>query len=210
MIQFTTRNRPNVLEYSLSKTREVYDGFIVVVDDHSQTRLFNREICTKYDAKLLYNEKRRGIPRSKERGFRSLKSYDYQFWFDDDCFPLEGWFERMEEAMETQGHLLHLKDWAHIKRKKVYPQGIVSYLSATACFMTFRKDMYESVRGFSKGWDFYGGWHAVLSQSMARYGVDKYVAVERSYDYIHSFDVDGVPPDFDYMFQSSLPQHERK
>ena len=86
MIAFTTRNRPHVLEYSLKKTRQVYDGQIIVVDDNSDTREPNQFACNKYDAAHLYNETRLGIPRSKERGFRSLLDCSHQYWFDDDGY----------------------------------------------------------------------------------------------------------------------------
>jgi GT2 family glycosyltransferase len=215
MISFTTRNRPHVLEYSLKKTREVYDGFIVVIDDNSDKKEFNQEICKRYDAKWLYNDVRKGIPGSKERGFRSLLSFDFQYWFDDDCYPKEGWLERMSDAQQYQSHLLHLQEWSHIREKKELVNGfykelpgdLIAYTGATACFMSFRKDQYEQVKGFHIDHGIYGGWHHTLSQKLAE--LDEYVAVENSSDYIHSFDVDGVPSDFDYMFQSSLPQHER-
>ena len=210
MVSITTRNRPHVLGYSLEKFREVYDGLIIVIDDNSETEEYNRLICKKYDATHLYNERRLGIPRSKERGFWALLSFDHQFWFDDDCFPKPGWLERMLEATAHQGHLLHLREWKFLRRKKVYKNSLVAYNSATACFMSFRADMYKDVEGFQAGFGVYGGWHNTLSQKMAKYGLDEYVAVERSSDYLHSFDVDGVPADFDYMFQSSLPPHERK
>ena len=135
MISFTTRNRPKVLEYSLRKTREVYDGFIIVIDDSSDTKGYNKEICKRYDAAYEYNEKRRGIPRSKEVGFRSLLTFDRQFWFDDDCYPKAGWLEKFTEAMEIQPHLLHLKEWAHIYPMDDYGDGIIEYSGATACLI---------------------------------------------------------------------------
>jgi GT2 family glycosyltransferase len=215
MITFTTRNRPNVLEHSLRQTRLFYDGEIVVVDDNSNGD-YNEEICKRYDCAYLFNETRRGIPRSKERGFRSLLHCDRQFWFDDDCFPKEGFVDRMEEAMEYQGHLLHLKEWTHIREKRTYyddytkelPAGLVAFTGATACFMSFRKDQYEKVKGFHEGFSWYGHWHSRLSKKLAE--LDEYVAVEDSPHYIHSFDVDGLPPEgFKYAFHSCMTKEER-
>lgn len=214
MIQFTTRNRPHVLEYSLRKTREVYDDLIIVIDDNSDED-FNKDICKKYDCVYLYNEKRIGIPRSKERGFRCMLHSEKQFWFDDDCYPKEGFFERMEEAMQHQGHLLHLKEWAHIKEIRNYydgsfdvlPGDLVSYTGASACFMSFRKDQYEKVKGFQAGFTKYGHWHSRLSQKLAE--LAEYVAVKDSSNYIHSFDLDGLPENFKYAFQSCMSKEER-
>jgi len=208
MIQYTTRNRPHVLEHSLDRTRANYDGFIIVIDDNSDTKEANQNIAKKYDCAYLYNDKRRGIPRSKERGFRSLLSFDYQFWFDDDCF-LKGPIDRFKEAMEYQGHLLYLREWAHIKIKEKLDHGLISYSGATACFMTFRKDMYDDVKGFQAGFTKYGHWHHMLSQKMAKYGLDEYVSIDKVWHYLHSFDIDKIPPGFSHNFSSCMSKEER-
>jgi len=203
MISYTTRNRPRVLEYSLKQTREVYDGFIVVIDDNSDTKEANESICKKYDCTWLYNDRRRGIPGSKERGFRSLLSFERQFWFDDDCFPRPGWMERFIDAQEFQEHLLYLKEWAHIKEIG-RDCGIVEYSGATACFMSFTKEIYDKVKGFHVGHPLYGGWHHTLSLKLGGY-----YSIENAGDYLYSFDIDRPPKDFDHHFCSSLPFEER-
>ena len=208
MLSFTTRNRPHVLDYTLGKTREHYDGHIVVIDDNSQDAHFNEEIARKYDCSYLYNETRLGIPRSKERGFRSLLKFDRQFWFDDDCYPLKGWLDRIIPAMEYQPHILHLKKWSHIVAKEgKLPIDLIAYTGATACLMSFTKAIYKDVYGLSVGHGLYGGWHHALSQKLSKYGLDEYVALRDSP--FHSFDIDGPPKKWKYSFQSSLPQNER-
>jgi len=205
----TTRNRPTVLSYTLNMFRACYDGLIIVVDDNSDTKDANRDICKHFEAIRLYNETRRGIPRSKERGFRSLLYCAYQYWFDDDCYPKHGWIDRLKEGQKHQSHLLHLKEWAHIQPKKVYEdKGLISYTGATACMMAFDHTIYDKIYGFQNGYGIYGQWHWRLSMKLAQ--LDSYVALDDSGDYFHSFDVDGVPEDFKYHFQSSLPFEERK
>ena len=179
MISFTTRNRPKVLEYSLKKTREAYSGEIIVVDDNSATRRYNESICKQYDARLLYNKRRLGIPRSKDRGFNELLSYDRQYWFDDDCYPKEGCFERLAEAQEFEPHLLYLREWAHIKRKEDLGNGIIEFTGATACFMAFSKEIYPMVHGFTEAWGYNGGWHAELSLKLS----DGYMSIDKAEDY---------------------------
>lgn len=215
MISFTTRNRPNVLEYSLRKTREIYDGFIIVIDDNSDGN-FTEEICKKYEADLIYNETRLGIPASKNIGFQAMIEFDRQFWFDDDCYPKAGFFERMNEAMQFQGHLLHLKEWSFIQEKKEYVNGLfkklpgdlISYTGGTACFMSFRKDQYHLINGFHEGFLNYGHWHQRLTERLKE--LDLFVAVKDSNKYIHSFDLDGLPENFKYAFQSCMSQEERR
>jgi hypothetical protein len=205
MIAYTTRNRPQVLEYSLSKLREHYDGFCVVIDDCSDTKESER-IAKRFDCAYLYNDKRRGIPRSKERGFRSLLSFYYQYWFDDDCYPKPGWLDRIQEAQEYHGHLLHIKQWAHIRRIGDVQPGMVEYSGGTACFMSFTREQYEYVHGFQSGHGVYGGWHGALSQKLE----GGYIALKDSSDYFHSFDIDGIPSDFNGGFASSLSYEERR
>jgi len=216
MLSFTTRNRPNVLAYSLRKTREHYDGFIVVIDDNSDDAHINEEIAKNYDCTYLYNTTRYGIPRSKERGFRSLLSFDQQFWFDDDCYPKVGWLDKILPAMQHQGHLLYLRNWTHIKAKIDYyndyhknlPGEVLAFTGATACFMSFRNDQYDLVKGFQAGFTKYGHWHSRLSQRLVE--LDEYVSIKNAQDYFHSFDVDGIPIDWKYSFQSCMSQAERK
>ncbi len=203
MISFTTRNRPHVLEYSLKKTREHYDGTIVVIDDNSDTIEANQFVCDKYNADHIYNHARRGIPGSKARAFRILGSFDYQYWFDDDCYPKPGWLEKIQEAQEIQPHLLYLKDWAHVKEIG-RDCGIVEYSGATACFMSFTREIYPKVKGFYVGHGLYGGWHHQLSLKLGGY-----YSIENVSDYLYSFDIDHAPADYNYSFGSSLPQHER-
>jgi hypothetical protein len=134
-----------------------------------------------------------------------LKSFDQQIWLDDDCYLKEGSIEALKEGLKHRPHLLHLKPWAHIKLIGAAGPGIAQFTGATACMMAFDRSVYRQIPGFYAGHGIYGGWHHELSLKL----VDGYYALENSTDYIHSFDLDGVPSDFDYHFQSSLPQHER-
>lgn len=205
MIAYSTRNRPHVLEYSLRKTREEWGGFIIVIDDNSDTKTENERICKQYDCAYTYNEKRRGIPRTKHRGFMSLLTFDRQIWMDDDCFLKPGAIEKIIEAQKEEPHLLHLKGWAHIRPVQMYDK-VVEYSGATACFMAFTKGLYKDIHGFQVGHGIYGGWHHELSMKLSA----GYFAMRQSSRYIHSFDIDSVPPDFEYAFNSSLPIEERK
>lgn len=206
-ISVTTRNRPAVLDYSLKRIVEHSDAEIIVIDDASDQPEFNSEICEKHGVKYLLNEKRRGIPGSKARGFRSLLHCDRQFWFDDDCFPKRGdWIEAFMEGMERQPHLLYLRNWAHIKEKHRFDK-LTSYTGASACLMSFTKEIYDQVEGFDIGHKLYGGWHHQLSIKLAV--LDEYVSLTNAPDYLHSFDLDRPPGDFKYAFMSSLPKEER-
>jgi len=211
-IAITTRNRPEVLRYTLAKFYEFYNEnqLIVVVDDNSECRKENTEIVNGYGFCYLYNKERFGIPRSKNLGFQCLKDRDYQIWFDDDCFPkCANWHEPFIEAMEYQGHLLYLRNWAHI-HPVLHFRNVVEYTGATACLMTFRKDMYDDVEGFWEGFSMYGRWHPALTQRMFKHNAVKYGTLFRVEKYIYAFDIDGKPKDFEHEFGSCMSEAERQ
>jgi len=207
-VQISTYNRPEVLEYSISQFDKYRrDEMMIVIDDNSDCGDQNKAICDKYNVSYLYNETRRGIPRTKERGFASMLHCDYQFWFDDDCFPIDDWQEALTDATDWS-HILYLKEWAHIKPIEVIEEFTV-YSGATACFMSFREEMYEYIHGFHSDKLIYGGWHYELSQNLAKYGLGEYVSLTNIGCYLWSMDMDGVPKDFKGEFKSSLPLKER-
>ena len=211
-IIITTRNRSHVLEYSLKRFAEFckYDQ-IIVVDDGSDHWKRNRELCLQYGVVYIRNVKRKGIPYSKEKGFKCALNCDYQFWFDDDCFPkAHGWQDAFIKAMEIQGHLLYLKEWAHIRKVRHVEPNIIVYSGAAACLMTFRKDMYQDVFGICANPKMYGNrWHPDLSEKLQVYGVAPFCSIEGAEYLLHSFDLDRPPVDFDYSFQSSVDPNER-
>jgi glycosyltransferase involved in cell wall biosynthesis len=209
-IAITTRNRYQVLAYTLAKFNEFKtdDMKIVVVDDASEDWQHNMDLVEGYGFTYISTPERRGIPYCKEMGFQRLKGCDYQFWFDDDCFPrVKGWEQPFIDAMELQGHLLYLKEWAHIKIKRDLGE-LIEYTAATGCFMTFSADMYGDIKDL--GTQLYGGrWHPNLSDKMQKYGIGRYVSIKDAGKYLHSFDMDSEPKDFPYSFNSSVEQSAR-
>ena len=214
-IAITTRNRPEVLRYSLSKFAKFYDEdqLIVVIDDNSVNHEENEQIAYDHGVTYLYNEERMGIPGTKNKGFELLReTCDHQFWFDDDCFPkCDDWTEPFIEAMEYQGHILYLRDWAHI-RPILRVKDLTEYSGATACLMTFKESMYNDVTGFSDGYSMYGKWHPDLTSKMFDRGHNlvKYGSLFQIERYIYAFDIDGPPFDFDFVFASCMSEAERK
>lgn len=211
-ISITTRNRPEVLRYTLAKFAQFYDEnqLIVVIDDGSNCWEENKEIVEQHEFVYLHNIGRLGIPKSKNVGFQYLKIFHHQFWFDDDCFPkCAKWYEPFIEAMEYQGHFLYLRDWAHI-HPILKIRNVVEYTGATACLMTFRKDMYDDVEGFWEGFSMYGKWHPALTQKMSKHNAVKYGTLFEVEKYIYAFDIDGKPKDFEHEFGSCMSEAERQ
>ncbi len=207
-INISTRNRYHVLKYSLERFAKYKpeDSMIVVIDDDSVDWKRNKQLVKDYGFIYLKNEVRKGIPFSKERGFRCLKHCEVMFFFDDDTFPkVKGWEKPFIKGMKIKPHLAYLKKWCHIKPLGTARDGIVQYSGAAGCMMAFTKEMYPMIPGLGTG-SMYGGWHHHLSLKL----VGGYYSIENAQEYIYSFDIDHPPQDFDFAFNSSVSPEERK
>jgi len=216
--------RHHVLDYTLSKLAKYKDDNqeIIVIDDSVDdgplsTAEANRSICNKYGFDYFLNKERKGIPHSKKEGFERLRHCDYQIWLDDDCYPkFYGWAIPLVTAMDNeQRHLLYLKQWAHIRYVSNWTNGrvdISEYSGATACLMTFTKDIYEEIENFAEGFGLYGSWHHTLSTKIYNDGLNhvKYGTVPEIETIMGSFDITGIPKDFGGCFGPSLTVEERR
>lgn len=207
-ITVTTYNRPEVFEYSLAKiTENTHQPYrLIVVDDGSTDKVKIQKACIKYGARYIRNVPRQGIPKSKERAFRALLKCDYQFWFDDDCFPRDpGWVDAFIDGMERVPHLLYLKKWHHIHAKRDMGGGVWQFNDGTACFMAFHRGLYDQITGFSQGKHKYGNWHHELTKRLT----GGFYSLINASDMLFSFDMDGRPEGFDHFFSSSMTREER-
>jgi len=199
-ISYTTRNRPDALEYSLTKVREFLPqgAKVVVIDDNSDSVHRDRNAELSRGFEYAYNEEWLGIPHSKHKAFQLLKDCDYQFWFDDDCYPIcEGWHEPFIDEMDKgQKHLLYMRKWLNFKCVKRV-DGLEVFNGVTACLMTFHKDTYKDIEGFNEGFGIYGVWHFGLTTKMYDRGHTIWwcATIANPGGYIYSFDLDGVPAD---------------
>jgi hypothetical protein len=183
--------------------REVYAGRIIVIDDNSWCGLLNKEICIEHDASHIYNIKRLGVPKSKMRGFRRLQKHDFQFWFDDDCFPLSGWMDAFMDGLKKRPHLNYIH--SGYKRAIGVDEGLVEFSGTPGCFMAFSKEAYPLMDGFDQGFALWGHWHGYLSR---RFG--GYYSIPDAANYIYSCDVDGWPDDYDGPRESSMTDNQKK
>lgn len=226
-IIITTFNRPNVLRFTVEKFKQLSgDGTsFLVVDDCSsmEHRRSNFQIAKSARFNYVLNPTRMGIANSKNVGLNVMRHCDYQFWFDDDCFPINrGWEEKFTTVMDAgQGHCLYLKNWAHVKLKQTIQLSnckMEEYNSATGCLMTFKREMYDDVAGFNDNTDIYAGtdaedWHPKLSGKMKtlNWSMVPYGTIEDASKYINAFDIDHPNPrGFVGAFHSTLSLDVRK
>ena len=209
-IQISTYNRPDVLRHTLFQFREHHnDQFhIIVIDDASDHPEETQEITERFRFEYIQLTERTGIPHVKNIGFERLLEYDQQFWFDDDCFPVsDDWHKPILKAMERSGHILYLKEWCHVEKVADWYDNLVEYSHPTACFMTFDREMYPDVKGFSEGFPMYGSWHPILSQKMYDCGhsIAPFMSLSNISTLLNSFDLDDKPKGF----KSSMSREER-
>ena len=120
-VGITTRNRPDILDYTLSWFTKFEDRYqdIVVYDDDSDIDSYEL-LGDKYGDKIQWLEsagERLGIAKSKNmliKGFLDTGwDYDGFILFDDDSFPTqEGWYEHFLKARKNhnQHHMIFAKE----------------------------------------------------------------------------------------------------
>lgn len=219
-ISITTRNRPEVFNYTLNQLTQNLppDSKVIIVDDSDKEYFERYQKIVRHNktiSEYILNEERTGIPHSKNKAFQKLKDCECQFWFDDDCFPKHPqWANYVINCGKEDDipHYLYLKTWYHLKKKEDYKMHSAIYQGATACFMYFNKKLYDVMEGFHEGYLLYGHWHGNLSIKIHKAGhtPGRFVTLRQLDKYIHAFDIDGKPKGYKHGFSSSLSLDERK
>jgi len=191
-IGITTRNRPEVLKYTIGQffrfTPSEID--IVVVDDNSieQTDV---DGCTYH-----YNTERLGVAKSKNECIKLLDK-DFVFLFDDDCFPTANkWWESWIDAGEN--HMV-MSPGKVIREKKDNCRHMDGGLGC--CIFLTRKAI-ETVGGFDPDFGMWVFEHAELSNRIFMAGLTDWVYIAPLEEHIYSFDYSGSTDDFEWEERS--------
>jgi glycosyl transferase family 7 (putative galactosyltransferase) len=214
-INFSTRNRPEILEICLKQVRkwqqsQKYRYVVSVVNDLGDAiwdAKYNSLIEKFPDVIWCTSGERLGIARTKNRGISLLKEHncDHFFLFDDDTFPVKhGWDDLYIEACSRNNihHLMHLIPLPvgfHVQRKE---NGICEYTQCSGVLLYFTKHAINTVGGYRKSFHIYGHEHTELSIRCNHAGLQPrwgpYISPESSREYIYSIDLDlnnwGVNP----------------
>lgn len=147
--------------------------------------LTNFRLNTKepYHLHVHRDEFYNGVAYSKNENLRALKSCDYVFLFDDDCFPIsENWTQFFIDS--GYKHLLYLNEKLHGK-----PNNEV-YQNCGGVFMFMTKDVIEKVGAFDEKFNPYGFEHADYSNRI--YGKrHHYISLKDTDKYLRALDYEG-------------------
>jgi glycosyltransferase involved in cell wall biosynthesis len=228
-VAISTFNRPDFLDITLwhwnkysSENTDIY-----VVDDGSNKKQENEEVCKKYPRiKLIYQENQ-GISKTKTRGLSELKNHDYIFLSDDDCFPIKYNYEDVfikYHLSSNNHHFIYLIDRIrehviHGDKHEVFP-GIESYQNCGGMLLFATKYCVNTIGGFDNRMKFYGYEHAQWTSKVFSSGLNphgKHLCPTEALDYFFTIDFHrgwlGMTPEYwnpDIVMQSSITTTDEK
>jgi GT2 family glycosyltransferase len=222
-IHFTSRNRPDVLEISLTQlynflSEEKFTYVISVVIDLGDAVWdpWYTNLMGKFPGiTWIRSEERLGIARNKNYGIKILaeNKCDHFFLFDDDAFPVRKGWEELYITTALQNnlhHLMHLfpspvgfEGSRHKLQLIRRENGICEFSECAGVLMYFTRHVIQTVGGYRKVFGVYGYEHAELSLRIHFAGLNAnrgpYLSPEKTRSYIYSLDLDlgdwnGVQP----------------
>jgi len=218
-VGITTRNRPDVLDHALEWFTKFQDNNqdILVVDDNSDTDVYET-LGEKYpDVSFMYNQERLGIAKSKNeliKGFLSEKQeYEGFIIFDDDAFPTEeGWYEHFLRAKKNhnQHHLIYSQE-PHIVLEAKLEYADVWHGCLGVC-MWLTPYAVQRVGGWDPRFKIYGMEHHELTgrcylAKLSPLGL--YVSPSDISKYIWCFDTRGDHDGFQWQHKGCMTKDER-
>lgn len=203
-ICITTRNRPEVLDYSLSHwTKFLPDNaFIKIVDDASTPPCF---------WSYYRFETQQGIAKAKNKCLELAQDFDHIFLVDDDVYPkVRGW-----ELPYINSGMNHLcltfeknskgKIYSASIRKESEYEGLISYTAPNGCFLYLKKICLEKAGGMRPEFGLWGFEHVEYTTRIHALGLTPkpFLDVPNSLDLINVCDYYG-------SVKSSLSVEERR
>ena len=196
-VGITTRNRPEVLDYTLSQFMKFADKNqdIIVVDDYSDDKAATWDIINKYGIDMIENDTRLGIAKSKNELIKEFANHEGMVIFDDDCFPTqEGWYEHFLRAFKNhkQHHTIYARE-PQIMLSKRFAHADV-WMGCLGVCIWLSKYAVQKVGGWDPRFGIYGVEHHELTGRCYRAGLSPlghYVSPREISNYIWCFDTDG-------------------
>jgi glycosyltransferase involved in cell wall biosynthesis len=209
-IGITTRNRPDILSYSLAHFAHfgTKNAKYVVVDDNSNLNKPAIPVIEtyKHDLDMIYIEssQRLGISGAKNECLRQLADCDHVFLFDDDGWPrADGWAERWIEISKANEvhHSMFIYDEQRLMEiffvAETLGEGemaMEAWSNSLGLALHFTRHCLDTIGGFDE-WrssNVYGFEHAQVSIRAAMAGMTKghrFLAPKIIGDLIYSMDV---------------------
>ena len=197
-VGITTRNRPEVLDFTLRQFAKYDNGLkYVIVDDNSD------EIRSPDFGAYYYNKERLGVAKSKNRCIKLLNT-DHVFLFDDDCFPTcENWWEPW---LDRYHHMTY--SWPNMGKKEEF-FDITFWSGTLGCCLYLSRHALKTVGGFDPDFGIYGYEHYELTNRIFRSGIVPHRYISPKDPCIWSFDAQGDYEDFKWINRGCMDQKEK-
>lgn len=200
-VGITTRNRSDVLNYTLERHRLYTKGKVVIVDDGGEERQNVKEGGYEY----VWHE-RKGIPASKNRCIELLKDCDYIFLLDDDIVPVKEWQQAYIEAHEAHPEEKCLMWMTQINGLKAEKEKIDEYKRIQGClFSLTTKEKWDEEYGLY-GYADYSYANKLKTKGL----ITGFHSIKNAIEYFYSFDcMMPRPADFKGKFRSTMTAIEK-
>ena len=216
-VGITTRNRPEVLDYTLSQFAKYADKNqdIIVYDDYSDDFEALGDVVPKYpDIHFVFGGERLGIAKSKNELIKEFSHHEGMVLFDDDCFPTqEGWYEHFLRAFKNhkQHHMIYARE-PQIMLSKRFEYADV-WMGCLGVCIWLSKYAIQKVGGWDPRFGIYGVEHHELTGRCRRAGLSPlghYVSPREISNYVWCFDTDGDHGDFKWIHRGCMDDDEKK
>lgn len=211
-IGITTRNRPDILSYSLAHFAHfaTENAKYVVYEDASEEGKSSKPVVNNYinDLDLTYVEgkTRKGIASAKNACLLELTDCDHIFLFDDDAWPRqENWANRwIECSTQNQvGHSMYIHDDTSDPKLEIFfiaqtigeePYLMDAWSNCMGVALHFNRDCLNALGGYDtlNSRSFYGYEHAQISVRSAKAGFTKghrFLAPRMINEIVYSVDI---------------------
>jgi len=201
-IGITTRNRAEILKYTLAKHKEFSHGKIVVVNDGGERLGIEEEVWIEHS----------GVANAKNECLRQLSDCDHVFLLDDDIYPIH---KEWQQAY-LKAHTEHKQDvllWMTIRNGLDKNLGTIStYKRIQGVLFSLTRKAIEVAGGFNTEYGLYGYTDFGYADRCKNLGLmpNGYCSINNADQYLFSLDCCRPhPDDLPVKFKPTLTREER-
>lgn len=201
-VGITTRNRADVLKYTVEQHKKYTKGKIVIINDGGEPTGIENEICVEHG----------GIAKAKNECLRRLSDCDHVFLLDDDIFPLrDDWQDQYLKAHKE--HNQQVLMWMTVRNGFEKNYGTISqYKRIQGVLFSLTRQAIDTAGGFNTAYGLYGYTDFGYIDRCKNLGLlpNGYCSINNADKYLFSLDCcRPFPEDFKLKFKPTLEREER-
>jgi glycosyltransferase involved in cell wall biosynthesis len=166
--------------------------------------------------KLFFHAYKKNLGRGAtgNRGLRLLRNYDHIFACDDDVFPIHaGWMHAYMKAHNEfpQQQLLLYTSAGQGRLHKEHGERVLAMSAATGVFFSMTRFLITICGGWQTNtrWAFTEHEYFNRAHKAGLTPLGKTCIIRDAHKYLHAFDTDGSPWDFEWTHKSALTEEEK-